>query len=185
MLAGMWPEFVPAETALGQVAAEALTIWACAADGTLLPVAGLLAEFAGADPALLTQHPVVTGCQGATANMPVQFFVRFNVWDVDATSPGDAKGGPATLQPDHVDLIDASTRNPIPGSTWTWKNPYGVLTISLQAVKTKTFWLEAGFPTGVQVRLERGTQRLFPATSGRWSWPTAGWTAADGTTPGT
>jgi hypothetical protein len=194
MLAGTWSELVPAETALGQVApapgsgadmSEVLTIWAYAADGTSVPVSGVLAEFGGADPALLAQHPVVTGCQGVTADMPVRFFVRFSTWDVQGSSPDDAKGSPVTLEPDTVDLIDAATGSPVSGSTWTWQGNYGVLQIPRGAIQGATFSLAARFAPGVRILLQRDTQQFYPGTSGNWTWPTAGWTSADGTTPGT
>jgi len=194
MLAGMWAELVPAETALGQVAPApgsgadltgVLTIWACAADGTLLPVSGLLADFAGVDAPLLEQHPVVSACQNLLADLPVRFFVRFDVWDVDATSPGDAKGGPTTLQPDRVDLIDADAGGPVPGSTWTWQDPYGIVQVPRQAIDGATFWLEATFPSSTRIRLERGTQRFHPDPVGSWTWPTAALATTDGKIPGT
>ena len=184
MLAGMWAELVPAETALGQVAAGVLTIWACAADGTLLPVSGLLADFAGVDSPLLEEHPVVSACQNLLADLPVRFFVRFDVWDVDTTSPGDAKGGPLTLQPDRVDLIDADAGSPVPGSTWTWQDPYGIVQVPRQAIDGATFWLEATFPSSARIRLERGTQRFYPDPASSWTWSTAASATTDGKTPG-
>ena len=185
MLAGMWAELAPAETALGQVAAGVLTIWACAADGTLLPASGLLADFAGVDSPLLEEHPVVSACQNLLADLPVRFFVRFDVWDVDTTSPGDAKGGPLTLQPDRVDLIDADADSPVPGSTWTWQDPYGIVQVPRQAIDGATFWLEATFPSSARIRLERGTQRFLPDPASSWTWSTAASATTDGKIPGT
>ena len=185
MLAGMWAELAPAEAALGQVAAGVLTIWACAADGTLLPVSGLLADFAGVDSPLLEEHPVVSACQNLLTDLPVRFFVRFDVWDVDTTSPGDAKGGPLTLQPDRVDLIDADAGSPVPGSTWTWQDPYGIVQVPRQAIDGATFWLEATFPSSARIRLERGTQRFYPDPASSWTWSTAASATTDGKIPGT
>jgi hypothetical protein len=185
MLAGTWAEPVPAETALGLAASDGtqsdLWIWAFSADGTPLPVAAILAAFATIDPALLPDHPVVAGCVGLADNLPVRFYLRFDLWDVDQSSADDEKGGAQSLSPAAVRLLDASGGE-IPGAAWTWHDAStsGVLEVPRANVHQQSFSIQAEFPVAQPIRLSRTDNRSLPAGQ-PLSWSAAGWTAQDGT----
>ncbi|WP_426513545.1 hypothetical protein ACPPVO_24835 [Dactylosporangium sp. McL0621] len=189
MMAGTWAESVPAETALGLATADGdwsrLRVWTFGADGTPLPAAASLAALAIADPDLLPAHPVVAGCGVLTDNVPVRFYLRFEVWDVDQSSASDPKGAPRSLQPDTVRLIDSLLGSEITGTQWTWREAAtgGVLEVPRPSVRTATFHIRAEFPAGQQIRLSRTEKRVYPPGQ-RLVWNSAGWTARDSITPG-
>ncbi|HEX5120789.1 MAG TPA: hypothetical protein VFW65_36875 [Pseudonocardiaceae bacterium] len=188
MLAGRWAERVPAETVLGLAAPDGtvsrLRIWMFGADGTALPAAGILDAFATVDPELLPTHPVVTGCHALLGDLPVRFYLRFDVWDVTLSSAQDTKGAARSLEPDIVRLADATSGTDIPGTTWTWLSPAlgGILEVPRPNVAGATFALRAEFPAGQQIRLSRTNSQTFPVTD-RLVWHGVGWTAQDGVTP--
>jgi hypothetical protein len=193
MLAGRWSEAVPAETVLGLVTTDGtsapLRIWTYGADGTTLPAAAILDAFAAADPALLPAHPVVAGCHTLLADpaLPVQFYLRFDLWDVTGSSPADPKGLARSLQPVTVRLVDTTSGTDIPGTNWTWLEGTGgrtggVLEVARGDVSGADFTVRPEFPAGLQVSLSRtDPTRSQPVPPG---WSTAGWTAQDGVTPG-
>ncbi len=190
MLAGTWSELVTAETLLGNVSVHdenlRLTIAVFGPDGLELPAAALLEAIGQVDPTVMGPHPVVQSAGSLSATVPVRMYLRFDTWDVDATSADDRKGGELVLQPDVVRVVDDVTGAEIPGSTWTWVDPHGILEIGRDVVPVAAFHVEAEFAEGLQIRLERGTEQWWPAAStDRLVWSTAGWTARDTLTHGT
>jgi hypothetical protein len=185
MLAGTWAEPVAAETALGLAASDGtqrlLRIWTFGADGTPLPTAAVLAAFATVDPALLPAHPVVAGCAGPAGNLPVRFYLRFDLWDVEQTSAEDQKGGARSLQPAAIRLIDGSGGE-IENATWTLVSESTgiVLEVPRANVQGRAFSIQAEFPADQPIRLSRTENRTRPAGP-PLVWSLAGWTAQDGT----
>lgn len=188
MLAGRWSEPVPAETVLGLAASDGTTarlrIWTFGADGTELPAAAILDAFALVDLELLPDHPVVTGCHPLLDDLPVRFFLRFDVWDVELSSPVDAKGATRSLRPTTVRLFETTFGTELTGTTWTTLDDTvgGVLAVPRATVFGAEFRIQADFPATERIRLSRTEDRYL--TDQPLHWSTAGWTAQDGVTPG-
>jgi hypothetical protein len=190
MLDGTWQEFVEAETLLGEASARdgepVLTIAAYGPDGLELPATALLEALGQVNPTFMGDHPVVRPATTLAGTVPVRMYLRFDSWDVDASSASDPKGGERVLEPDLVRVVDHASGVDIPGATWTWIDPYGVLEMARDSVQTATFHVEAEFPAGTRIRLERGRTRFWPlSAAARLVWSTADWTARDGLTSGT
>jgi hypothetical protein len=187
MLNGTWAERLPAETALGLASLDGtrrrLRIWAFDADGTPLPAAAILGAFDAVDPTLLPSHPVVTGCSGVAATMPVRFHLRFDIWDVDRSSAEDPKGGVRSIPPTTVQLIDAVSLTPVPNTAWTpGASDAGVLEVPSADVHSKAFTIQATFILTAPLRLTRTDQRSLSVGFKLPSWSSAGRTGQDGTT---
>ena len=190
MLAGIWAEDVPAGTLLGLAdlggdGAPTLTFRVFDYEWNEIPASAVLEVMGPLNQDAMADHPVVAQASGLAADLPVQMFLRFDVWNPLGTHGTDPKGEEFPLPPLDVQLIDQQG-GAIAGSRWTPAGDAGVLEIQRNLVEGHTFWLFATFPAGTQLALERGASRWFPAqATDQLTWSTASWTARDTTTSGT
>jgi hypothetical protein len=188
MLAGSWSEPVVGEVLLGLAsvvdADPVLWLRTFDGDGVEVPAAAVLSALGVVDPVFMSTNPVVIQAGTAAADVPVRIHVRLDFWNVDATSPGEPKGGEGVLQPDAVRIVPDDGGAGMAGATVTWVDPITIVEIARGQLDRRAFHLEADFPAAERIRLERGQERFQPADGGPWTWSSAGWSARSGGTTG-
>jgi hypothetical protein len=191
MLAGTWREWLPeAEALLGLAGADAdgtgpgLTVRAFDENDAEIPVAAVLEIMAVVDPEFLAAHPVVRQAGDVAADLPVRMHLRLDVWDVDLASVADPKGSARALAPLEVHLVADDAGGPVTGATQRWIDPYTLVEITRSAVEGRAFHIEIDLSPDTAIRREHGRDRFWPDEGQEATWSLAGWTAADGVTPG-